>query len=325
MQTFYLYITKLTVGVIIIYAFYYVALKKLTFYNWNRYYLLISATVCIFLPFLDVTRIVYTSSATIKQVTEVIPIITKVTVNNLSESNSTLTKEPAISRWQIVTYCYVAISLCILCRLFIQLYSLYRLKNKTSVINEELNIHHIDEEIIPFSFGKSIYVNINKHNINALQEIIQHEATHVNQNHYIDIVLSEILCAVNWINPFVWMLRNAIRQNLEFIADNQVVLSGFNKRNYQHHLLEISGISKYKIVNHFNTYSLKNRITMMNKTKSKKISAIRFLLLLPLLCILLLSFRNKLEILPTIKTGFTKAISAFKTSESLRVNKHIYP
>ncbi|MFX5854771.1 M56 family metallopeptidase, partial [Acinetobacter baumannii] len=78
--------------------------------------------------------------------------------------------------------------------------------------------------------------NINKHNINALQEIIQHEATHVNQNHYIDIVLSEILCAVNWINPFVWMLRNAIRQNLEFIADNQVVLSGFNKRNYQHHL-----------------------------------------------------------------------------------------
>jgi hypothetical protein len=147
---------------------------------------------------------------------------------------------------------------------------------------------------MPFSFGDSIYLNKNSHTDKELEEIIMHEYVHVKQRHSVDILIAELLCIVNWYNPFSWFMRHSIRQNLEFIADDNVVRSGINKKDYQYHLLKVVGIPQYRIANQFNFSSLKKRIIMMNRQKSAKIQLLKFMFILPLLAVTLLAFRSEI-------------------------------
>ena len=104
-----------------------------------------------------------------------------------------------------------------------------------------------------------------------------------------------MLCIINWYNPFAWLLKRSIRQNLEFIADNKVIENGIDKKQYQYLLLKVIGNRQFSIATQFNFSSLKKRIVMMNKSKSAKRQLGRFLFLLPVLAIILLSFRHSLR------------------------------
>jgi hypothetical protein len=150
----------------------------------------------------------------------------------------------------------------------------------------------MDTDVLPFSFGNAIFINQHRHTEAELQEIIRHEFVHIRQRHTIDVLFTELLCILNWYNPAAWGLRRAVRQNLEFIADNEVLQSGLDKQTYQYLLLNVMGQPQFRIATPFNFSSLKNRIVMMNKMKSAKAHLVKFLFMLPLLAVLLLSFRN---------------------------------
>jgi beta-lactamase regulating signal transducer with metallopeptidase domain len=81
----------------------------------------------------------------------------------------------------------------------------------------------VQADIIPFSFGNSIFINKQLHSLDELREIVRHEFVHVKQKHSMDILWSELLCIACWYNPFSWLLKRSIRQNLEFIADSKVL------------------------------------------------------------------------------------------------------
>ena len=53
------------------------------------------------------------------------------------------------------------------------------------------------------------------------------------------MMASEIVCIACWINPFAWWLKKEIGINHEFIADEQVMLAGFDKKEYQYHLIGV--------------------------------------------------------------------------------------
>lgn len=120
---------------------------------------------------------------------------------------------------------------------------------------------------------------------------MMHEYVHVRQKHSVDILLAEILCLLQWFNPFAWMLRKYIRQNLEFLADNEVIRHGIAPREYQLLLLKVMGVNPH-LVAPFGFSFLKKRIKMMNKNKTPGIQAVRFLFALPLLLIVSFSFRT---------------------------------
>ncbi len=186
--------------------------------------------------------------------------------------------------------------LVMLVRLLIQLLSFRSMMKKSTKVSEEgMTIYQVDDNIIPFSFGNSIFINRALHNETELQEIIRHEFVHVKQKHSMDIIWGELLCLFNWYNPFAWLLKKAIRQNLEFIADHKVLEHGVDKKQYQYLLLKVIGNNHFSIANQFNFSSLKKRIAMMNKMKSAKRNLVRFLFLLPVLAIILLSFREQLS------------------------------
>lgn len=277
------YLIKLSVCLAVVFLFYQLVLRKLTFYNWNRWYLLGYTLLSFYIPFINISPVLEKNEWTNSEVITWVPVIVSSTSNSLST-------------WDMIVLFVAAGVLVMLVRLLIQLLSFRKMMKKATKVSEEgMTIYQVDDNIIPFSFGNSIFINRALHNETELQEIIRHEFVHVKQKHSFDIIWGELLCLFNWYNPFAWLLKKAIRQNLEFIADHKVLEHGVDKKQYQYLLLKVIGNNHFSIANQFNFSSLKKRIAMMNKMKSAKRNLVRFLFLLPVLAIILLSFREQLS------------------------------
>lgn len=152
-----------------------------------------------------------------------------------------------------------------------------------------VSVIHLNENITPFSFFRNIFINKNQYSEREFPEILTHELSHVRQCHSYDVVLSEILTALCWFNPFAWLIKKEIKQNLEFLADNQVVKSGFEVKKYQYLLLNIScNYIDNQLINQFNISPIKKRITMMNKQKTSGKGLIKYSLIVPIVLIMLI-------------------------------------
>jgi beta-lactamase regulating signal transducer with metallopeptidase domain len=286
-----LYLLKLSIGLTVVYLFYQVLLRKLTFYNWNRWYLLGYSVLCFFIPLIDVLDLLQQQGLQHTAVIHYIPAITQLA--DAETGAATEITMRSIDGRLIMLVIFSAGSLFMGVRLLLQYLSLRRLKTSATLLADgNVKIYHIDKPIIPFTAGNAIYVNRHLHEEQELKEIIRHEFIHVKQRHSIDLWWGEILCILNWYNPFAWLLRNAMRQNLEFIADHQVLQSGLSVKQYQYLLLKVTGNPSFSIASNFNFSSLKKRIVMMNKNKSANRHLVRFLCMLPLLAVVLLAFRG---------------------------------
>jgi beta-lactamase regulating signal transducer with metallopeptidase domain len=284
------YLLKLSVSAAVIYAFYYLVLRRLTFYSLNRWYLAGYTLLCFIIPFINITQIANKADEKMPAL-NYIPAVQN--IKNYMPPVLNGTEHHSYNIWDVMLLLLTIGSVILLVKLAVQIVSFIHMKRRAKLISDKDSaIYHVDAEIMPFSFGKSIYLNKNMHSDRELGEIIMHEYVHVKQLHSADILIAELFCVVNWFNPFAWFIRHSIRQNLEFIADDNVVRSGVNKKDYQYHLLKVVGIPQYRIANQFNFSSLKKRIIMMNRAKSAKIHLLKFMFILPLLAVTLMAFRN---------------------------------
>jgi hypothetical protein len=144
--------------------------------------------------------------------------------------------------------------------------------------------------VAPFSFFKAIFVNPETYSDEDIGEIVQHEQAHVRQGHTYDVLFGELICVFLWMNPFAWLLKRCMRENLEFLADQHVLHKGFDPKSYQYHLLQLScQHSDANLANHFNVSQLKTRIVMMNKKRTSRAGLGKYTLALPLFAALLLT------------------------------------
>ena len=288
------YLVKFSISLAVLYIFYRAILRPLTFYQWNRFYLLCYSLLSFVIPFIDISP--YVSRSSNQQLVNVIPAVPSYNFTTIVTPTVEVSwiQRLTVTDWLLIAFCTGVIIM--LVKLFAQFISLRKIRRGAVLLNEESNVqlYETTAAISPFSFGNAIYFNRQLHTEDELQRIIQHEFVHVKQKHTIDLLIGEMLCVVNWFNPFAWFIRYSIRQNLEFIADNNVVANGLDKKEYQYLLLKVIGIPQYSIANNFNFSNLKKRIAMMNKMKSAKLHLTKFLFVLPLLAVLLLAFRNKL-------------------------------
>jgi len=286
------YLLKLSVSFAAVYLFYQLFLRRLTFYNWNRWYLLTYSLLSFAIPFLNLNLFVEPAALEEIMIVRNVPVLEKLTPRAIPQAYQTAT---GYDSWSIVTYLLLTGVTVFLLRLLFQYTSLLRLKSRASLLEDgDIKLYHLEQDIAPFSFGKNIFINITRHTEAEMQDIIHHEFVHVKQRHSADILFGEFLCMLNWYNPFVWLIKHAIRQNLEFIADGKVLEKGVDKKQYQYLLLKVMGNSQFSIANKFNFSSLKKRIIMMNKLKSAKVHLLKFLFLLPVISVTLLAFRGKI-------------------------------
>ena len=120
---------------------------------------------------------------------------------------------------------------------------------------------------------------------------MNHELVHIRQKHWIDLVLAELLCMLQWFNPLVWIYIRFIRQNHEYLADEVALQRTSDPAIYRAALLnQIVGSPVVSLANSFN-YSLnKKRFNMMKNIISSPYRKMKILLILPVFAIVLYSF-----------------------------------
>ncbi|MBX9188159.1 TonB family protein [Bacteroides sp. K03] len=282
------YFLKINVGIIVFYIFYRLFFYKDTFFHWRRTALLCFLGVSLLYPMLNLQEWV-------KAHEPMVVIADFYATTLLPEVVFEETVTPTDANWQeLILYSLSIIYLCGVILLFIrfimQLTSIIRLRIQCKVTKiQGVRVHILNKASGPFSFFHWIFVHPESHTQEELAEILTHEQTHAHQLHSADIIFSELVCIACWFNPFIWLMKREIRNNLEYMADQRVLQTGYDYKVYQYHLL---GLAHHKaaatLYNSFNVLPLKNRIKMMNKKRTKEIGRTKYLLFLPLAALLLI-------------------------------------
>lgn len=283
------YMVKITVCLAVTYMFYYLLLRHTTHYVWNRWFLLVCTLLSFIIPAVNINLFVQ------PQQLGHIYFINKLPAIYAPNTATAATEGSSINIQYIATAIFIIGVLVLAARLGIQYLSLKKIQSQAKLVsngNGEFKLYHLDKGIAPFSFNNNIYCNNNMYNRQELDEVIRHEMVHVTQKHTRDVLLAEVLCILNWYNPFAWMIKRAVKENLEFIADDKVLQHGASRQGYQYLILKVTGNTPYAIANNLNFSSLKTRIAMMNKNKTSRAHLLKFLFALPLACCLLVAFRH---------------------------------
>ena len=285
-----IYMLKVNIGIALFYAFYKLFCCRDTFFQWRRIALLSFLALSFLYPLMDMQAWVKEQPA----INELADYYALMMLTETNTSTATVVTAPVAiptpDLLDIIKFVYWIEILLLSARFMIQLSSIFRLVLKSKSINvDQISIRSLSEPANPFSFWQWIFVYLPELKEDEKQEILTHEQTHVRQWHSIDVIISEIVNIICWMNPFAWLLKTEIRLNLEYLADHKVMESGTNKKAYQYHLLGLANQNRQTgLYNNFNLSHLKNRIKMMNKKRTRTTGHIKYALFAPLTAALLL-------------------------------------
>ncbi|MEM9647280.1 MAG: M56 family metallopeptidase [Bacteroidota bacterium] len=256
-------------------------LKRETFFQWNRAYLLITFTLSLVLSQVKIEMFntgipedLITYQAFFVQLDEIV----------LRSNHS------GDSFWETFNSNYLGLVMGMMIMslwLVFKLARLYRLK-KNGIVTIEKSFVKV---IVPrtehaFSFFKNVFLGDSIPE-SKRDDIISHEMVHVDQWHSLDLMFFELMRIVFWFNPLVYCYQNRIAELHEFIADAQVSKTD-KKRQYELLLSEVFQSQNFSLVNQFFKKSLiKKRIVMLTKQKSRSVYQLKYVLLLPLLVLML--------------------------------------
>lgn len=299
-----MYFLKVNIAIALFYLFFRLLFYNDTFWKTRRFYLVFSILLSVIYPFVSLTGWLEKQEP-----------MQAIIVNYAQLQAVTVTPQPksAFTIENVLLGVYALVSVVLLVKMLVQLVSILRWKLKGEKKQlQGTKIISIKETITPFSFFNYIFINPALHSEQEISQILAHEKTHALQMHSLDVLVSEMLTIVCWINPAAWLLKREIRHNLEFLADSKVVESGFDSKDYQYHLLQLSyQTPEVKLGNKFNVSPLKKRIIMMNQQKTKKAGIMKYSLIVPLALALVLSSNAE-----TLVNSAKKVLSTEKSAST---------
>nr|WP_315148792.1 M56 family metallopeptidase [uncultured Flavobacterium sp.] len=284
METLFIYLVKSSGLIGLFYLSYFALLRKETFFNSNRWYLLAGLISSVVLPMLVFTKIVWVDPTPSNFDWSKLPVTAPIKEESFE-----------INWFLVVSFLYSIGILVFLIKFAFDFYSLNKVL-KGKIIQKQADFKFIDitENVSPFSYFNSIVYNSSLYSDTELENILEHEKVHSAQNHTVDVLISRLFCIVFWFNPFVWLYQKAILQNLEFIADSEASKNISDKKAYQLTLLKITTQENCVVLtNHFYQSLIKKRIVMLNKNQSNKRNYWKYALVLPLLGAFVFFFQVK--------------------------------
>lgn len=303
MPALFVFLLKVNIALIIFCLGYYLVLRKLTFYTLNRVYLGLGIIFSSIYPLININDFL--------QRHQQIAIPVQQVVLNWKAPAEQFIQQPGYWYWATIIFWVGAIVFA--ARLLVQLFSLYKLyRNSQPATIQDHDVRVTTANISPFSFWQNIYINPDNLDAADLKSILKHEQVHVKEWHTLDILLAEISLVFYWFNPGVWLMKKAVRENIEFITDRKILQEGMDTKTYQYSLLNVSiaATASAGITNHFNFSTLKKRIKMMNAKKSSNVNLTRYAFLVPVVFVCLCVFSaSKAELVKNSKVAY-KSITA---------------
>ena len=279
-----IYLIKINVALMLLYGFYRLTVSRDTFFGLRRLTLWLIYAVALMVPALNLEYWVRDTPTMASMANVYADTFYPVVVVKAQASSIT---------WMdmLLGIYWVGVAVLSL-RLVWQLFSIIRLvviSRKQEV--EGITVHLLKGEGSPFSFFRWVFMYPSTLEGKQLHEVMVHECTHVSGLHSLDTLFSELFSIACWFNPFAWLMKQEVRMNLEYLADESVLSDGNARKSYQYHLLGLAyrqPNESTKIANNFNLLPLKKRIKMMNKRRTSEIGKAKYLLFAPLAGVLLM-------------------------------------
>ncbi len=273
------YILQVIVFQLVFLLVYEFLLKKETFFSYNRVYLLLTPVLALVLPFLKIELLQNSiPSQVLVELPEV--LVTTGKAPEISENAASL------DLWSLIYAGGAMISLILLLNKFRLLWLLSKKGERKR--KNGIDIVKVPGSTVAFSFNQTVFIgeHLERH---EREQIVSHEMVHVRERHSFDLLFFEVLKVFLWFNPLIYIFQTRISALHEFQADARVVKTGEKQRYFQQLLNSAFESRDISFVNQFYTESLiKKRIIMLQRTKSKSVSKIKYLLVIPLMLLMLL-------------------------------------
>jgi hypothetical protein len=207
--------------------------------------------------------------------------------NTTTTTAATTSLLPRVIKWLFYIYWIgvAAFGLNLLLQLVVLLFQAY---TKPVIRDGKFRIIELTGDKAPCSFGNNIFINPEKYDWDTYSQILLHEKIHIRQGHSFDILIAELVLVLQWFNPFAWLYRTEVENNLEFLTDDAVLEhKEIERSSYQMSLLKVSAPHlSLGITTNYNQSLLKRRILMMNSKRSNIHIMWKYFFLVPLLGIL---------------------------------------
>ena len=300
--------------------------------NHLRLYLLLSMFLVLFLPFSKV-QIETPDFLEVKEISANENIHSTPLVNPTNVELVVTQPSSSQIQWsEFLVGLYVVVVSLLLIRMIFHLLMLLRLFVTSVRIRQDTFIVLVNPKIqSPFSFFKWIFIS---EDFFDNEDVLHHEKVHASQYHSLDILLIELLAAVMWFNPFVWMMRKSVQLVHEYLADEGVLRTGIDRLQYQ--ALLVNQIAEGNLIclsSGFHHSLIKKRLIMMTKSKPDRDPKLRILTIIPIAMFLFLGVayingQNSNQQKPIPKkevTATAKKVSIKAKSESTQENGDTNP
>ncbi|MBO7538950.1 MAG: M56 family metallopeptidase [Prevotella sp.] len=287
MIPFFTYELKVAVLIAAFYIFWRLLVANETWHRLNRIVLLSTAVASFVLPLCVIT---------IHQTVEVMPTVADTLPLPTEEKAMPMESAPAVTNaetvqsfnWQLpLTIIYIIGVLTVLSKMLLSLWRLYKMMAESEIhpLSDGYRIAICKKAKTPFSWWKTVFLNHQDFE-EGTTALLTHELGHLRLHHSADVLLVELLTALQWFNPAMWMLRADLRTIHEYEADQQVISHGFNDIQYLQLLIrKAAGQSGYSLANGISNSALKKRVTMVMKPKTSHWQWLRFTYLLPIIAV----------------------------------------
>jgi hypothetical protein len=273
------YLLESGVCLAIFYFIYWVFLKSETFFEFNRFFLILSIPLSFVIPLVNITSPIRTSA---------------ILEDTYVAKAATGAQGPILSFTDILWFTFLLGAGFFLLRFMIRLAQLLFLVRKYGYhIYDGVKVVVTDRDTAPFSFFNYLFISNSDITDHGFERILTHEMTHIKQYHSIDLLLMELLTIIQWFNPFVWPYKKSLKETHEYLADHAVIAQGCSRAKYQLLIFEQHvGLNMFEFTNNFSQSLIKRRITMMAKIKSNGRAKLKFLLIFPVVALLVLAFAD---------------------------------
>ena len=279
---------RASISIAVFYTLYWMLLRQSTHFTANRIFLLISLLISVILAAVPVQYQVLISAPSSPILSEYNGVFNHNVANTITDAQ----KSNSIGLLGVLLLIYSIGAAIVLLRLLIQCRKpiLIITKSKPKIIYNCL-IHENKVFNSPFSFFNRILINPEYFQQDEIYDILTHEKVHIQERHWIDLFIIELLTVFFWFNPFIWFFERAIKRNHEYLADEGVLSRGHSPVRYQALLINrLMGTQVIGLANHFGSSLGTTRFKMMTKEKTAKRKMFRMIWGVPVLAILLMAF-----------------------------------
>ena len=278
------YELKVAVLIAVFYIFWHLLVANETWHRLNRIVLITTAIASFVLPFCVIT---FQKTVVVEPMRVVVDKPELVITEIESTNGLRNVDEPsqAFNWQQVLMLIYIIGVVLLVTRMLISIWRLSRMTAHCELhpLDHGRRIAVCDKVQLPFSWWNTVFMN-RKDFEEGATALLTHELGHIRLRHSVDVVLVELLTALQWFNPTMWMLRADLHTIHEYEADQQVLSHGFNDIQYLTLLIrKAAHQSGYSLANGIaNQSTLKKRITMIMKPQSNRWQWLRLAYLLPI-------------------------------------------